>query len=234
MKKFTEFLEFMVKKLTCQLGATTKLYQSANVSSTVGQQIVGNAKPVQGVNQVCIVKSQNINYFQDAATILPPGTASGNINAVALPSTDVTNSIDQVIPIAAGTMVLTAWVEVIVPAVATTCCYHLGVNTTSAPTNVGSTSVWGTALDMCATVVSGLGLSGAGSAVSGLSGTSGYSGTSGTSLVILAGADSPFVPVFSPIMFPVDGTIDLTASNIVSMTSNATVIVYAMVLDLNF
>ena len=124
MKKFTEFLEFMVKKLTCQFGGTTKLYQSANASSTVGQQIVGNAKPVQGVNQVCIVKSQNINYFQDASTILPPG--SGNINAVALPSTDVTGSIDQVIPIAAGTMVLTAWVEVIVPAVATTCCLPLG------------------------------------------------------------------------------------------------------------
>ena len=232
MKKFTEFLEFMVKKLTCQFGGTTKLYQSATASSTVGQRIVGNAKPVQGVNQVCIVKSQNINYFQDASTILPPGTSSGNINAVALPSTDVTGSIDQVIPIAAGTMVVTAWVEVIVPAVATTCCYHLGVNTTSAPTNVGSTSVWGTALDMCTAVVSGLGLSGAGT--SGISGASGYSGTSGTSLAILAGTDSPFVPVFSPIMFPVNGTIDLTASNIVGMTSNATVIVYAMVLDLNF
>lgn len=205
------FLSFAFNKLTSELGVvTTVLYQASGVSSTKGQLIVGNAKPVQGVNQVCVVKSQNINYFQDAGTILAPGVTTGNISAVSIPITGGSGAagipgvgdMNQMIPVAAGTLVLTAWIEIITPSTSSAFTAGLGVNSP-----VSSATAWGTALDLTS--------------------------AAGT---ILAGADSTSVPVVSPIMFATAGTIDLTVASYTAggSPSAPVVIVYALVVDLNF
>jgi hypothetical protein len=137
MKKIFSLLKFMARKLASQLGvATTALYQASGVSSTKGQRIVGNAKPVQGVNQVCVVKSSNVDYFQDAATITsPPGSTTGNISGgITIPLTGGSGAagipgvgdIFQVMPIPAGTLVLTAWLEMVSPSTCTTFTVTIG------------------------------------------------------------------------------------------------------------
>jgi len=214
MKKFNEFLKFLVAKLRDESGVTTQvLYQASGVSSTKGQLIQGNAKPVQGTNQVCVVKSSNVDYFQDAGTIVAPGVTTGNTSGgITIPLTGGSGSsgipgvgdIYEVIPIAAGTLVLTAWLVMVTPSTATTWTVNLGF--TSNPSS--SATVYGTALDLV------------GSAAG----------------VIVAGADSAVVPVISPIMCATATTLDLaTAAYTAGGSPSApVVIVYALVVDLNF
>jgi len=214
MKKFNEFLKFLVAKLRDESGVTTQvLYQASGVSSTKGQLIQGNAKPVQGTNQVCVVKSSNVDYFQDAGTIVAPGVTTGNTSGgITIPLTGGSGSsgipgvgdIYEVIPIAAGTLVLTAWLVMVTPSTATTWTVNLGL--TSNPSS--SATVYGTALDLV------------GSAAG----------------VIVAGADSAVVPVISPLMCATATTIDLaTAAYTAGGSPSApVVIVYALVVDLNF
>jgi hypothetical protein len=217
MKKIFSFLKFMARKLASQLGVTTQnLYQASGVSSTVGQKIVGNAKPVQGVNQVCVVKSSNVDYFQDAATITsPPGVTTGNVSGgITIPATSggsgtlgipAVGDIYKVMPIPAGTLVLTAWLEIVTPSLSTTWTVNMGF--TSNP--VSSAALYGTNLDLVGNAAG----------------------------VIVAGANSASVPVVSPIMCATDTTIDLITSGTYTAGASASspiVIVYALVVDLNF
>lgn len=218
MKKIFSLLKFMARKLASQLGVTTQnLYQASGVSSTVGQKIVGNAKPVQGVNQVCVVKSTNLDYFQDAATITsPPGVTTGNISGgITIPVTSGgsgsngipgVGDIYQVMPIPAGTLVLTAWLEVVTPyPKVASGAFTVNLGFTSNPSS--SATVYGTQLDLTQ--------------------------PAGT---ILAGADSGVVPVISPIMCATATTLDLACAGYTADTTPTApiVIVYALVVDLNF
>ena len=217
MKKFNEFLKFLVAKLRDESGvATTQvLYQASGVSSTKGQLIQGNAKPVQGTNQVCVVKSSNVDYFQDAGTIVAPGVTTGNTSGgITIPLTGGGGSsgipaggdIYEVIPIAAGTLVLTAWLEVVTPYPhVASGAFTVNLGFTSNPSS--SATVYGTQLDLTQ--------------------------PAGT---ILAGADSGVVPVISPIMCATATTLDLACYAYTADTNptSPVVIVYALVVDLNF
>jgi hypothetical protein len=103
-------------------------------------------------------------------------------------------------------------VEIITAAVGTTVQYNLGTNTAG----IANASCWGAALDLTQAPTP--------SANPPIPGP-----------ICLGGSNSVYTPLMSaPKMFPNGGTIDLTASTISALTSNATVIVYALVVSLTF